>query len=138
VIPALDRLERLIADALARVDMKEYPTLVAVLADRMPAVAEALADMAVSDEVSQSTRLRASTLLYSIFSRCTKSSDKADEAEVAKEEAIARRESAKARRARANLGVEELKAAELKKRIAHGKKVAKLLSGAEQKETQNG
>jgi hypothetical protein len=132
---SLDRLDVLLQNVLERVADDKLLSMRDALLPAMPDVIASLRAIISDATTSSSTRLRANEMIVSLFSKVARLEDKEETREEVIAKATARTQEAIARKNRAKLGIEEIKAAELKKRIAHGKKVAKLLSGAEQKET---
>ena len=131
IIPALNRLQVLMQAALDKVDSREYPNLKMALAVQMPQVTEALTQIAVSNDASPATRLRAGALLYQVFRTLTKVDQKKSEASAVSDRAKARRESARARTKRLELEAAELHRKEEKRKRVAARKLASVLSTVE-------
>jgi len=128
MIPALDRLQCLMDAALKRVDDKEWKRLADSLAAHLHEVTDALAGIAVSDDVSSSMRLRASDLLFRAFSRLTKTDQKISEAVATAERAKARRQQFEAKKHRARADEKGLALRERQQQEKRAKRLADALS----------
>lgn len=129
MIPAIDRLSCLMNVALDRVDKKDgVKNLASALAERMPAVIHALADLAISNDVSPSMRARCSTLLFTAWSKVTRLKDRAEVRQEVVAKAAAARESAKARHQRLRNEAAEILQRENRKKERKSKLLAAALS----------
>lgn len=127
MIPAIDRLEVLMNAALDRVDKKEC-TLALALAERMGEVIHALADLAISSDVSPSMRQRASALLFAAWSKVTKLESKQEDRAVTVAKAAARREQFTAKAARLKNEAAEKQRRDNRVKEQKAKRLAEILS----------
>ena len=128
---ALRRIESVWSAAIAAIDSKEYPNIVASLNARFPECLNRIADLVTADDVSPSTRLRAAELLNRVLNHLMHSDTKKSEASAVAEKAKAKRETAKARNQRLLNEAAEVTRKEEKRRRTQAARLATALAAAE-------